>query len=400
MTPSPRPLQPYASASSFFGSRLRELRADRGLSQDRLAACVHVSGDLISKVERAVRRPQADLVKQLDVALAADGELLALASTMRNDAGQDAVEPSPETISASGSSAVNPELVAALRVVLTGLRQMDHSLAPGAVLASVLAQAKVAEGLLPATSPAVRTSLLSILAETYQLAGWIQFDQNNPGSADLSLQRARHYAVEADDEALLAFILGPSHGFAVTYSGNPQLGLALAERATQAAERCGNARLIGFTLAIQARALARLGDVTRCHRQLDAAAEQLARHDKPDADPVWLGVFDDAALRGHRGSCELDLQRPDRAIVSLSEHHAAASPAYPRNRTIWLLDRADALAAVGEPEGACADVRIAWQTAIGTSSRRTLRRFGSTLAGLQRWHDLPEVAEVQVLVTV
>lgn len=92
---------------------------------------------------------------------------------------------------------------------------------------------------------------------------------------------------------------------------------------------------------------------------LDEAGEELLRHEGTSPDPPWLMVFDEAALRGHRGSCFLDLGSPEQAIDPLTEQDAAAPGLFVRNRVIWLLDRADAYLGLNEVEEACAGVRQA-----------------------------------------
>lgn len=62
MGQKPRALDPSASAQAFLGARLRYWRERRGLSQDELGRLVHVSGDLLGKVERAQRRATAALI--------------------------------------------------------------------------------------------------------------------------------------------------------------------------------------------------------------------------------------------------------------------------------------------------------------------------------------------------
>jgi transcriptional regulator with XRE-family HTH domain len=66
-------LNPQASPAALFGAELRALRQQRGLSLAAVGKLVHVSGDLVGKIEKADRRPQPDLVTRLDHALQADG---------------------------------------------------------------------------------------------------------------------------------------------------------------------------------------------------------------------------------------------------------------------------------------------------------------------------------------
>jgi tetratricopeptide (TPR) repeat protein/DNA-binding XRE family transcriptional regulator len=73
-----RQLHPERSARARFGYELRKRRKARSLSQDRLGALLHVSGDLVQKIECGERRPSRDLAEQCDRVLGCHGALLRL----------------------------------------------------------------------------------------------------------------------------------------------------------------------------------------------------------------------------------------------------------------------------------------------------------------------------------
>lgn len=73
MPQPPRPLDPGASPLAAFGADLRRRRVGARLSQRDLGGLVHVSGALVGKLEKAQRRPDAELVHRLDRELSADG---------------------------------------------------------------------------------------------------------------------------------------------------------------------------------------------------------------------------------------------------------------------------------------------------------------------------------------
>jgi transcriptional regulator with XRE-family HTH domain len=75
-----RRLNADASPLARFGARLRDYRMRHGLAQAELGRAVHVSGTLIAKMERAERRPQPDVARNLDQRLGAGGELARLAA--------------------------------------------------------------------------------------------------------------------------------------------------------------------------------------------------------------------------------------------------------------------------------------------------------------------------------
>jgi transcriptional regulator with XRE-family HTH domain len=82
MAQQSRSLQPYGSPEAFFGAQVRAWRVGRGLSQARLGRLVHVSGDLVGKVEKAERRAHPGLVAELDAALGAAGALVRCATAI------------------------------------------------------------------------------------------------------------------------------------------------------------------------------------------------------------------------------------------------------------------------------------------------------------------------------
>lgn len=74
----PRELTPLASTRAFFGAELRHWRQHRQLSQHELGRCVHASGDLICKIEKALRWPPEDFPALCDSVLDTGGILTRL----------------------------------------------------------------------------------------------------------------------------------------------------------------------------------------------------------------------------------------------------------------------------------------------------------------------------------
>jgi hypothetical protein len=102
-----------------------------------------------------------------------------------------------------------------------------------------------------------------------------------------------------------------------------------------------------------------------------------------------------AALRGHSGSCLLDLGQPRRALAPLIDEDAAAPRPFLRNRVMWLLDRAGAHLELTEIDEATDAVSQALDASTGTASRRTISRFRAFDGRLRAWADKPEVAELR-----
>jgi transcriptional regulator with XRE-family HTH domain len=62
----PRTLDPTASAAALFGAKVRKHREASGWTQDQLGEKVFCTGDLISKIELAIRSPSRQLATEFD----------------------------------------------------------------------------------------------------------------------------------------------------------------------------------------------------------------------------------------------------------------------------------------------------------------------------------------------
>ncbi|MFI7383399.1 helix-turn-helix domain-containing protein [Streptomyces sp. NPDC049813] len=71
--PIVRPLDPSASPLDFYGSELRRLREDAGLSQDQLGSCIFCTGSLVGQIETTKRIPTRDFSERADAALGTGG---------------------------------------------------------------------------------------------------------------------------------------------------------------------------------------------------------------------------------------------------------------------------------------------------------------------------------------
>src|SRR3569833_1319226 len=77
----------------MFGSRLKELRHERGLSLRRLGKLIHCSHGYLWDLEAGTKRPSHAVVVLLDTQLGAGGELSAMVQTVSADNGEQSPEP-------------------------------------------------------------------------------------------------------------------------------------------------------------------------------------------------------------------------------------------------------------------------------------------------------------------
>lgn len=362
----PYRFDPRDTAEGLFGAELRARRIEAGLSLRRLAPLVLVSHDLLARVEKAQRRPQSDLVERLDTVLGADGELRRLAAPFTDGTAPrrpQGVELEPETA------------VSTVRSLIAQVRAADHTMA-ASHLEEISAYTAAARQVVVKLASPQRQMLYQLIAEAHQLSGWVLFDRGSLALAEKAFAASRVAAEQADALDLMAYIGGPNSAFMSIWSGEPARGAERAYGALSWARRSGNRRLSAFVLTMSARSHARLGESELCTRMLREAESELSRHRPDQPDPIWLEVFDAAALAGHRGSCLLDLGHHDHAIAALQEQASASDERFVRNRTIWLLEQAEAQLRLDRREAAAYTVNEALnQVGGGTVSPRVRRMF-------------------------
>ena len=91
MAQMPAELRPLQSPRHYLGAELRAWRQLRQLSLAQLGRKVHISGDLLGKVEKAQRWPSEDLIRRCDSALGAAGTLTRLLELARDSQSATAV---------------------------------------------------------------------------------------------------------------------------------------------------------------------------------------------------------------------------------------------------------------------------------------------------------------------
>ncbi|NUP33062.1 MAG: helix-turn-helix domain-containing protein [Streptomycetaceae bacterium] len=116
MPQPPKQLDPGRSSRDWFGAELRHWRVLRDLSQAQLGAKVHVSGDLVGKIEKAVRACAPELARALDEVLDTGGVLARAlvrtapdADTAPADADTSPSRPRPGPPQAAADAILSPE---------------------------------------------------------------------------------------------------------------------------------------------------------------------------------------------------------------------------------------------------------------------------------------------------
>jgi hypothetical protein len=222
-------------------------------------------------------------------------------------------------------------------------------------------------------SSEVGRELFTATAEATLLAAWMTYD-SAPGSglAQRYFIQALALAKAGNDRLLGASILDAmSHQ--ATYTGRFNEAANLARAAIAGTRGVATATLTSHFHAMEARALARLGDAKACDRALAESVSQFERRN-PEADPEWIRYFDEAELSAEISHCLRDLGRADDAA-----HHASGSlvavgdATFVRSDFFVMMVLADAHLTAGEIERAC---RVAHNALSAGEQIRSARCIG------------------------
>jgi len=397
MGQQPRTLDPQASPLAYFGAELRAWRSRRGLSQAQLGQLVHVSGDLLGKVEKAQRRPLPDLVRRLDTALGAQGQLAGIAESLHgggrsgNDPGggvraQVRGEPpqparhaarrtsqdKPRAVTEGvvmaaarawlGDAAAHPvqrsvadpgnphdPAISLLRDRVRQLRRMDDTRGGPTVLDWTLHELRWAQELNRRTGMS-SPRLNGVVGELAQLGGWLACDAGNHARAEnlwmLSLGASR----AARDPRLGAVVLS-CLSYQALWTDRPRHALDLIEVARVGARGMPGGAFQALLASREARVQARLGRRARCEQAIEDARTAFARRTE-DADPDWVYWVGEAVLSADAGRAHLDVGLPKDAVKDLTRGLKLFGSSQPRNRALHMTSLAEALFKAGELEGA------------------------------------------------
>ncbi len=194
----------------------------------------------------------------------------------------------------------------------------------------------------------VGRALFSTVAEATLLAGWMSYDACHHGLAQRYFLQALRLAQDANDRRLAGSILSAmSHQ--ATFLGRYTQAATLARAALMGISPVATPTLRAQFHAMEARALARTGDVAGCEAALSAATKALESRNNED-EPEWISYFDDAELAAEAAHCFRDVNSARRAVVHAEN---AMSGSHVRSDFFATMVLADAHLRAGDVEEAC-----------------------------------------------
>ncbi|MFG3113349.1 helix-turn-helix transcriptional regulator [Streptomyces sp. NPDC048197] len=234
-------------------------------------------------------------------------------------------------------------------------RRMYWSLAPAALHAGIVAHAELGCSLLTETAGRTRRTVAAALAETWLLAGRIEFfdlDLKEPEEAGATLLRALQAAGEADDALLGAAILAHA-AFIPGWAGNRE---ASAERMvaarTYARRGPASAEFLAWLDAVEAECETRCGNA-RTALHLINHAEDTLKAGSEHPTPAWMDWFSPVRLAAFKGNTQLKAGHLPQARTTLLSVLEKLPASEDKQRTVVYGDLAAVEAAAGQPEEAC-----------------------------------------------
>lgn len=233
----------------------------------------------------------------------------------------------------------------------------------------------------------VGRELFSATAEATLLAAWMTYD-SAPGSALAQRYFIQALALaQAGDDRLLGASILDAMSHQATYTGQFSEAASLARAARAGTRGIATATLTSHFHAMEARALARLGDAKGCDRALAEAVSEFERR-KPEEDPDWIRYFDEAELSAEISHCLRDLGRADDATRHASSSLGAVDDAtFVRSDFFVMMVLADAHLTAGDAERAC---RVALNALTAGEQIRSARCIGYLREFRQRLAALGE----------
>ncbi|MFF4081006.1 helix-turn-helix domain-containing protein [Streptomyces sp. NPDC001777] len=372
--------------------RLRSARHAAGYrSQQELATALGVG-------VRQVRRwesenppwPHPDLQQALTELLGQDMESLGFTPPVGRDrpdpvrrslAGASVAATGLATVPMQSATIVQPASVAAdFESVTRSHRRLYWSVAPATLHPAAVAHATLGCTLLTETAGQTRRVVAAALAESYLLAGRIEFfDLREGDRAGKTLLLALQAAGQADDPLLGSAILAHS-AFIPAWEGERE---AAAERMvaarTYARRGHASADLLAWLDAVEAECETRCGN-TRTALHLIGHAEDTLAAGSEHATPQWLDWFTAVRLAAFKGNIQLKAGHLPQARTTLLGVIEELPATEDKQRTVVYGDLAAVEAAAGNPDQACEYARLAldqleitWY-AMGMDRVREVRR--------------------------
>ena len=197
----------------------------------------------------------------------------------------------------------------------------------------------------------VGRELFSAVGEATLLAAWMTYDSAPTSSLAQSYFVQALALAQAGSDRLLGASILDAMSHQATFAGRFTDAANLARAALTGTRGVASPTQTAHFHAMEARALARLGDAKACSAALSESVKEFERAN-PENAPVWIRYFDESELSAEFSHCMRDLGCATDA-VRYADSSLKASEAFGRSDFFVSLVLAYAQLAVGDAEQAC-----------------------------------------------
>jgi len=274
-----------------------------------------------------------------------------------------------------------------LRAVLV---DADNLLGPYYPLTIVRQQIDVIDSLRQQARGMMSLRLLSAEARWAEFAGWLYDDIGMRDDGAAWIGRATDMAVEAEDDATVAYLLARRAQRAVLFSRGED-AIQLAVHARRQSTAAPFTRALASVVAASGHAIS--GDADAARKEIDAARDLVAWH--ISAEPDGLGAFcSPSYVAVQEGECWLRLGDAERAATVLGDTLGVWPVGFDRDRGLALVRLAAARLAAHDPDGAARAAVEAARVAERTGSVRVFDGVVEVGRSLERWRGHRPVDEL------
>lgn len=445
-----RELDPDLSALHSFGFELRKWRKTRGFSQDRLGKVVLASGDLLRRIETGDRRPARDLVLRCEGVLRTGGKLLEAWEEYIKESERDRAEKKdadtgtvrPDSpASRIAEAAPESEMITVMMISLTGehipmkmdrrafvggavalplvgwvgqgfpqisanvpdgdladivsemmslrivLARQDNVLGSGVAAPTVIHQLTVLDKLGQGAKGATRESVKRVQAAYAEFGGWLSDELGDRRAGQYWTDRSLEWALEADDEPTVGYILARKAQRAIEVS-DARSAISLA----CAAQRRGALppRVRAAALQYEAIGHAASGEVDEFRASIDQARE-LVESAAASSEVDWAFWCTPGYVTMYEAAGWEKLRDFARAVAAYERGLDGWPNEFRRDEGVYRARLACAYAGDGNPEIAVNVGRKALDIAARTGSARILAELGPLLVTLAPVRHIPAV---------
>lgn len=238
--------------------------------------------------------------------------------------------------------------------------------------------------------------LTAFVGETCLLIGDVLFNMRDYQVATRYYEMALRAAQEISNTTLQAIVFG-RYSLLLIDSHQYRQAQPLMEEALRLASLSASSLVCSWLWAVKAEAYANEGEEKSCLEALEAAREQLERHEERMDCYTFVAelapsVYGAAKLLGYEGTCYLRLKQPEQAQQVLVASQKSSS--HPHHQSLVNADFALALVQQGSPQEACIFITQALTSVQQTGSMRAFQRILSVRQALHPWDSLLEVREL------